>query len=254
MHEKLKDLLLKAGLTEPEVMIYLELLKNPSASKWDMVLRTGIEKNKVYRAFDHLCELKMAKKTDDGIEAMSLDNLVSVLDESHFNTRILANKLRDFSSFIKIPQEAVSEFEIADTQEKIVDKYIMMSQVPYGTNLDFGDLEGFVPVLGGLDPVFKFRENRYNQRAKNVAICTTLGPFTSCMMRKQDMSTFKSNIDLLKVDFKGKWVIFSDTNDYVMFNHFSENEEPTSVVIKSKIVADTQRMQFHQFNKNLEKF
>lgn len=254
MFNKLKSLLTEAGLTEYEIAVYLELLKKPSHTKWDLVSRTGFDKNKVYRAFEHLRELKMIEKDNANIGARSLEHLAKDLEFRQKKTLDVAEKLRKFSSFLKVPTEAVEEFEVITDKERILEKYIMMSEVPQNTCLDFGDLESFVPVVGGMDSVFKFRLNRYGQHAENKAICTTVGPYTSCMARKNDMDRFKSNIELLKIDFKDKWIIFSDTNDYIMYNYCSPQKVPSTVFIKSKVVADVQRAQFDQFYKNIEKF
>ena len=254
MQEELKSLLLEAGLNEAEIIIYLELLNTTTQNKWELVTRTKLDKNKVYRAFDRLAELKMVSQNNNCVEALSLDCLLADLESKKARTQQLVNKIKKFSPFMKIPIEAVSDFQILDTKEKILGKYLKMSEIEYNTCLDFGDLENFVDILGGLEPVFKFRKNRFNQNAKNIAICTNTGPNTSCMMRKQDMESYKSNIDLLNVKFKGQWIIFSDSNDYVMFNNFAKGEEPSSVLVKSKVVADTQRAQFDQFYKNLQNF
>lgn len=248
---QLKNLLIEAGLNEAEVLVYLELLKNSAQSKWELTIRTGLDRNKIYRAFERLTVLKLVSENKSGFEALSLEFFLKDLQNK---AKKLASRIKKFSPFLKIPVEAIEKFEVGDEKNKILEDYIMMSQVKYDTCCDFGDLEGFVPVLGGLDPVFKFRVNRYKQMAKNHAICTTVGPYTACMARKQDMDNFKSNIELLKIDFAGKWIIFSDTNDYVMFNDFSDKENPSSVTIQSKVVADTQRLQFKQFADNLMKF
>lgn len=254
MFNKLKSLLTEAGLSESEVAVYLELLKKPSHTKWDLVARTGFDKNKVYRAFDRLRDLNMIDKIKSQVEALSLEHLAKNLEYSHNKTLDVAERIRKISSFLKVPAEAVEEFEVITDKERILDRYIMMSEVPYNTCLDFGDLESFVPVVGGMAPLFKFRLNRYNQHAKNRAVCTTIGPCTACIARKNDMQRFKSNIEFLKIDFKGKWIIFSDTNDYVMFNYCAPQKIPSTVFIKSKVVADIQRAQFDQFYENVGKF
>lgn len=237
-------MLTESGLNEAEIITYLELLKSPAETRWELISRTGLNRNKLYRACEKLIYIKLIAKTPFGIEALPLDSLV---DEQ-------LKKLKRLRAFHRIPFEAVDEFETADTKEKILEQYIKMSEVKYDTCLDFGDLEGLVPVLGGMDPVFKFRVNRYKQMAQNRAICTTTGPFTACMARKSDMEKFNSNIDTLKINFKGKWIIFSDTSDYVMFNDFSDQENPQSTLIKSKPVANTQRLNFETYYQNLKKF
>lgn len=253
MYKKLKLLLSEAGLAEAEIDVYIELLKKPSQTRWELINRTGLNKNQVYRAFDRLVKFKMIEETNSGIEPLSLDFLLANLESSQIKTYNLVTKLKNFSPFLKIPIEAVNDFQLLDTKEKILDKYMMMSQIKYDTCLDFGDLESFVQVVDGLDNVFKFRANRFNKSAGNKAICTTVGPYTSCMMRKQDLENFKSNIQFLDLKLNNKWIIFSDNNDYVMFNDCSNESSPSSVLVKSKVIADIQRFQFDQFSQFIEK-
>lgn len=244
MYTQLKDLLLQAGLTEAEAAVYLELRKNPAASKWELVERTGFDRNKVYRSFEKLEQLGVVTRECDGVYALSLGGLAAKLDNSP-----LIQKIRAYSPFTKIPMEAVEDFEVLTDHKKMLDRYIMMAEVKYDTCLDFGDLENFVPVLGGVDRVFTFRKNRFRQMAKNIAMCTTGGPYTDCISRKDDLKRYNSNIHHVDIDFGKRWVIFSDTNDYVMFNDFADAKNPTSVMVKSKTVADCQRFMFNQFYK-----
>lgn len=251
---QIRDLLLEAGLTEPEVLVYMELLKQPAQTKWDIVKRTRLNRNHVYRAFERLKGLDMIKNASSGFQAANLNTLAREVEAASRKSRILAQKLRKMTPFLAVPVETVEDFKVLNNKSEILDVYMMMSQLKYDTCLDFGDLERYVPILGGMEPVFKFRENRYNQGAKNRAICTTTGPYTECMLRKNDMNKFQSNIERLNVDYDGKWLIFSDSDDHLMFNDFTDPDAPTGVLVKSKIVADTQRLQFARFYENLEKF
>ena len=254
MLKKLKNLLLEAGLTETEVLVYLELMKEPSDNKWKLIEKTGLNKSKVYRACEKLNDLNMIKNNKHSISAAPLNNFITHLDKEREESKKITNKIKAFIPFVKIPTESISRFDIANNQEQILDLYDMMSSINYDTCLDFGDLENYVDVLGGLEPVFNFRANRFKQNAKNKAICTTLGPYTSCMARKEDLKRFKSNINNLPIKFEGKWMIFSDTSDYVLFNDFTDKSSPNAVLINSKIIADTQRMFFKQFSDNLMNF
>ncbi len=234
-------------------MLYLELIKRPVLYKWELVLRTGFSKSTVYRAFDKLVSLNLICIGKNEIMALSVNNLADHLERSHREMLEVIRELRNFGNMFNFGWQSGDEIEFLSTPEKIVETYMMMSEVPYETCLDFGDLEGYVPVLGGMDPVFKFRENRFGQSAKNWAICTTTGPFTECMLRKKDMNRFQSNIDRVNVNVTGKWIIFSDTNDYVMYNDFVNQENPTAVLVRSKVMADCQRMQFYKLAENLER-
>ncbi len=64
-----------------------------------------------------------------------------------------------------------------------------------------------------------------------------------------DLEKFKNVFDVhTEINFKNRWIIFSDTNDHVLFNDVSEPDYPYSILIKSKIIADIQRMQFNNFS------
>ncbi|NIA01926.1 MAG: hypothetical protein GWP15_00935 [Nitrospirae bacterium] len=252
MHKKLEILLIEAGLNEAEVKVYIELLKQPSQSKWELVNRTGLDKNQVYRAFDRLDALNIVKRNDNRIEPKSLDSLVDSLEFSQQKTQKLIEGMKKFSPLLKIPAEAVADFQVLDSHDEIMDKFFMMSELNCNTCLEFGDLERFIPlVLKNVEQMFKFRKKRYTVSSKNIALCTSNGPFTSCMMRKRDMEKYYSDVHILDIDFKDKWLIFSDTGDYVMFNYFTDENKISSVLVKSKIIADAQRSQFDYFQKNL---
>lgn len=255
MYKALKTLLIEAGLNEAEVKVYLELLKEPSQSKWELVGRTGLDKNQVYRAFDGLNALKMIKKNVEGIEPQSLDGLVGNLESSEQKTRKLVDRMKKFSPFLKIPTEGVAEFQVLETHDEIMEKFFMMSEIDYHTCLDFGDLERFIPlVLKDVEQMFRFRKIRHSKSSKNIALCTNNGPFTSCMMRKRDLEKYHSNVHILNIGFKNKWLIFSDTGNHVMFNYFTDENKISSVLVNSKIVADSQRSQFKHFQDNLHMY
>jgi sugar-specific transcriptional regulator TrmB len=253
MHKKLETLLIEAGLSETEAKIYLELLNKPSQNKWELVNRTGFDKNQVYRAFEKLKKLNMIIKGEDGIEPLTLDSLIEELEILQHKTQKLAEKLKNFSPFLKIPTETVSDFQVLTSHNEIMDKFFMMSELGCNICLDFGDLEKFISVvLKNVEEMFEFRKKRHSNNSKNIALCTNDGPYTSCMMRKKDMKKYKSDVHILNIDFKDKWIIFSDTGDYVMFNYFADENNISSVLVKSKIIADSQRTQFNHFQKILQ--
>lgn len=254
INKELQKILIQAGLSDAEALLYLELLKSSAQSKWELVNRTRLGKNKVYRAYDRLSSIKMVEKNTSGHHAMPLSKLIEELQNAKKETTEMISKLKGLSHFTKIPLESLDSIEIATTPAQIAEQYLKMSEMPYETNLDFGDLEGLVPILGGIHVPFKFRANRFKQNASNLAICTTYGPFTSCMTRSQDMTKYKSIIQTLNIDFKGVKVVFSDTGDHVMFSQFQDPENPVSLIIKSPAVAAIQRLQFDQFYKNVKKF
>jgi hypothetical protein len=244
---QISSLLLKAGLSEAEIAVYLQLLKKPADTKWQLVLSTCLDKNKVYRACEKLRTLGLISQTAKSIKACPLQTLIDKLHQDSQDNTALIHQLKQIYPLLSIPSEAISSIKLSTTQDQILEDYQKMSQISYDTCLDFGDLEGFVKVLGGMDPVFTFRKNRFKQKAKNIAICTTTGPFTSCMARKTDQEKFQSKIKKRLTSFIGKWIIFSDSDDHLMINDFSNPGSPISLTIRSKLLADSQRLLFAQF-------
>ena len=246
--------LLEAGLTESEAMIYVELLKAPAQTKWEVVERTGLARNKVYRSFEKLKHLDMIDLNySDGIRVKSLKRLVSDLKKSSRKSGRLSNKIKNLSPYLGMEEEIVKGIEIIDDSERLNEVYLMMSEIPYDTVLDFGDFERFVPMLDGdMHSVFKFRELRAKHADCNT-ICTTDGPMTRCVARKSALKEFNTKMDICDLDFKDKWIIFSDTNDHVLFNDMPDKENQHSVLVHSKIIADTQRSHFKHFSQMLEK-
>jgi len=244
---KLKGLLLESGLSEIETAVYLELFKGPAVSSWELVGRTGMSKTSVYRALDRLRALKMLTEDNDGIRAASLKALVADLRAKERKTGKLADSIKSIAPFLSAPKDSIEEIEHLYTQEQIADAYLSMAQGKYDTNLDFGDFENFVQIFGGIDIPHKFRDYRV-KHAGHQAICTTFGPNTAVFCTRDSEKKFKNKVNCMNIDYKNQFIIFSDTGDYVLFNEFSDNDNPSSVLIKSRAVADAQRMQFDIFS------
>ena len=254
MKKELSKYLLKAGLSFAEAAVYMELLKAPAQTKWEVVKRTGLDRNKVYRSFEKLDELKLVDLTNsDGIKVKSLKSLVNNLKTSSRKAGNLAKKLHNLSPYLGIKDDSVQDFEMIYDQERLKEVYIMMSELKYDTVLDFGDFESFVPLIGDeLSPAIKFRDIR-SKHADCKTICTTDGPFTRCIGRDSTLEEFRSKMAICDMSFKDKWIIFSDTSDYVLFNDMTDKEDAHSVLVRSKTIADVQRMQFSHFSHMLEK-
>jgi len=252
VHRNLQNLLVEAGLSEAEVMVYIDLIKTPSQNGWELVKRTGLSKSSVYRAIDKLQNLNLIQKKDDGIYPLSLKCFLADLDTKERKIGRLAYKLRQIAPFLSAPHDYVEKFDQFYTEDQVKEAYIFMSELDYHTNLDFGDFESFVPRIGGMDIAKKFRDNRV-KHAKHHAICTTFGPYTSYFSTKESAKFFKNKVDLLNSNIRNRFIIFSDNRDYVLYNDVDDEDRITSVLVKSKPIADAQRAQFQAFSQLIGK-
>lgn len=246
IYTKLRDLLHEAGLGETEVETYIEILKKPAETIWELVTRTGFSKSVIYRSFEKLKKLKMVEKEGNVIRACSLKVLVAELVKSERKLRRVAHLIKNIAPFLRAPRESIDELETFYTQDQIADTYVDMSLQDFDVSLDFGDFEHYVPVVGGINPVHKFRVNRL-KHATNHAVCTSYGPYTALFCTPEAKTIFKNTVDIVNTDFKGNFIVFSDRNDYVMFNNFTDPENPTAVLVKSKTIADMQRANLKSF-------
>ncbi len=251
IHDKLKNLLLKAGLSENEVAVYIELLQKPVQTVWELVGRTGLSKNAVYRAVARLQKLKMVEKTSDGLRALSLKNFVADLTHCERKLGKLAYQLQQVAPFLRVPHEAIEEFETFQTPDQIAEAYLFMAEQDFDVNFDFGDFESFIPKIGGVSLGMQFRITRA-KRAKAHAICTTSGPHASYFSTSEQEKKFQCKVDFLKLNFDNRFIICSDRGDYVMFNKV-EGDDVSATLVKSKMIADIQRLQFQNFSQQIGK-
>ena len=247
IHSKLRDLLLDSGLSEAEAITYIELLKKPVETAWDLVSRTKLTKSTVYRAINRLELLKLIERTNEGIKALSLKSLVADLKTTERKLRKTAYKIQQLAPFLNAPHEAIEDLQHLYTTDQMIEAYLFMSELDYEKNLEYGDFESFAPVIGGLSILTKFRDNRV-KHASHKAICTSFGPYTKYFCTKEAEKKYKNSVKLLNLDLNNKWILFSDTNDYVLFNDLSDQEYPSSLLIKSKVIADVQRSQFQNYS------
>jgi len=244
IHQKLQSLLLEAGLSETDNLVYIELLKHPAETPFALVKRTGLPKTTVYRSIDRLSHLKMLARDEKGIlKALSPKNLVAELQKSRRRLGKIANQLKEISPYLKTPAEEIEAFETYHTPDQIKEAYLFMSETPYSTNLDFGDFESFIPLIGGIETGNKFRANRV-KHADHTAICTTFGEYTKYYSTRESEKKFKNRVKLLNSDLKNTFIIFADNSDYVLFNNTDDAENPHATLVKSKPIADFQRKQF----------
>lgn len=248
LYSKLHALLLESGLGEAEALTYIELLKKPADTVWDLAKRVGISKSTVYRAFEKLQQMKMVEKSGRGIRALSLKDLVLNLNKRVRKADKLVDKIKRVAPFLRAPEDSIKEFEILCIAEDIAEAYLFMSELRYDTNLDFGDFENFIPTIGGINIALKFRQSRL-KHASHRAITTTFGPQTAHFCTREAEQKYKNKIDVLDLDFGKNFVIFSDTSDWVLFNEFEDPGYPSSVLVRSKAIADVQRKNFRGFSR-----
>ncbi|MDD5041188.1 MAG: helix-turn-helix domain-containing protein [Candidatus Peribacteraceae bacterium] len=250
LNSTLAPLLADVGLSEAEITLYLELLREPAENIFSLVSRTGLSKSSAYRAFDKLRHLHAVKHGRDGISVRSLTYLVAELQKKERGLRKSILKLKHAAPFLHAGRDDTEVFETLHTPSQLHDAYLFMSDIDYETNFDFGDFESFIPLIGGVETGDEFRKNRL-KHAQHRAICTTFGPSTEHFCTREATNRFRTRIDILNIDFRNRFIIFSDTNDYVLFANVCDRENPYGVLVKSRSIADAQRVQYNAHSQRI---
>ncbi|MDP3976031.1 MAG: helix-turn-helix domain-containing protein [bacterium] len=252
MQKKLYHLLLQAGLSEADTAVYLELLKCPAITKWELVGRTRLNRNTVYRAFDKLEQLKMIKRVEQVYKANTLSGLVAELYRQRRNKGKLAQRIEAIAPYLRMPSEAIQDIQTLITIEQIQEAFLEGAQRKFDWSLDFGDLENFAPHVGGLRLPIEFQKRRA-RHARAKAIMTTFGKITEYFCTRESKQDYQNTILRLPMSYQYQLVDFDSDTDYVLFHQFQPGKDLTSVLIKSRLVADFQRAQFRSFSQLLEK-
>lgn len=251
---ELKKLLSESGLSENEICLYLELLDKPAENIWQLLQRTKLSKSTAYRAFDKLQNLKLVIRENGLIKAASLKSLIAELKTSQRNLGKLAYKIQKVAPFLKFPKEAIETFDQLYTKNQIIEAYLFMAEQNFNVSLDFGDFDNFISLLNNdLTYPYKFRDTRIKKGAINKAICTNAGPITALFCTLEAKNKYKNFVECSKIDFKNRFIVFSDASDYVLFNNFEDQENPSSVLVKSKTIANIQRVQFLNISREFGK-
>lgn len=248
--QKISDLLLATGLSESEVLIYQELLKKPVRFVYELVARTGLSKSSVYRAVDQLRELKMIQEHDDGISPASLRSLVSHVEHQQRKLGKTVQNIRSTLPFLHLPDESVTSLSTFYSHDYIADAFLLMAEQSYDVNLDFGDFEGFLPLIGGLPIGQKFQDAR-KKHAKSRAICTTTGPLTEYYCNDEQKEVLRNHVSIMPILFKNRFVIFSDTGRHVLYVTFEDPDDLSATLVESRIVADIERERWRHFSQFL---
>ncbi|MDD5074288.1 MAG: helix-turn-helix domain-containing protein [Candidatus Peribacteraceae bacterium] len=241
------SLLLDCGFSEAEVRVYQELLKNPAATIWDLVKRTGLSKSSTYRAFDRLHALQAVENSEKGIRARSLKHVVAEMQKQERSLRKNILKLKEIAPYLHAAGSESDGFETCYTPDQIRDAYLYMAQTNYGTNIDFGDFENLVPIIGGLDVPIAFRRDRM-KHATHRAICTTFGPFTDHFCTREAAKKFHSHTNIFDFNFTHHFIVFSDTGNEVLYAHFRDPKHPYAILVNSRTIADAERARFQIFS------
>ncbi|MBU1151848.1 hypothetical protein KJ632_03425 [Patescibacteria group bacterium] len=152
LNRKLKQILGNSGLSEDEIAFYLNILKNPNSTIYDLSKRTAIPKDRGYRITEKLIDEKLINAEGNRQKRLTaaklngyIDGLMSQGREFYKN----AERLREIKPFLKIMENSEENQSIETfSEEEIGEKFVDLSYLNWDKILSYGNFEMGIEKMG----------------------------------------------------------------------------------------------------------
>lgn len=249
LKEGIKNLLLKAALSEDEILFYITLLSNQGKSIYEIGRKSGLSKNKAYRTFTNLYERKIIGYTGSGqfkyVFTTSLEPLTKELDRQ---TRLLGRTSENLKRIERLIPYLNSKNEEASIEilegDNIKQNYFDILDEDWGTVLACGNFDMFCEELG-FENEKKFINNRVKKGKKAKGIFSTIGMYVNDVTSR-DQNELRKSVFIQDPKLENTWLYAYDKSNTTSIWSKDENGDFQGVVIKNKAVADLHKTIFER--------
>ena len=240
LRDNIKNLLIKAGLSEDEILFYVTLLSNQGKSIYEVGKKAGISKNKAYKAFSNLHERKVVGYTGSGqfkyVFPTSLEPLTTELDRRRRTLGRTSDNLKKIDKLIPYlnTKESDASIEILEGED-IHQDYFDLLDMEWDTVFAYGDFDMFCEEVG-FENEKKFIRNRVKKGKKAKGIFNSTGAYTKDVTGR-DANELRKSIITEDENFKNIWVYMYDKSNLTSIWTKDENDNFQGIVIKNKAVS-----------------
>lgn len=196
--EKLKGLLVKAGLSEAEILFYLAALKNPGSSIYKLARQAKLSKNQAYRVYTRLSELGILMSPESAwkkkINPVPLYNFSENLKKKSRRMFKTAEGLRLVTPLLDLMNEkmATRSIQMVEGQE-MVESYLDLIDFDWDRILAYGTYDMFMKEFSG-EAEKRFIRNRVKKGKRATGIFANPGPYTREVVKfnEQDLRESRS--------------------------------------------------------------
>jgi len=249
LRESIKNLLIKAGLSEDEMLFYITLLGNQGKSIYEVGKKASLSKNKAYKAFSDLYERKVVGYTGSGqfkyIFPTSLEPLTTELDRQRRTLGRTSDNLKKIDKLIPYLNSKDSDASIEILEgENIHQDYFDLLDMEWDTVFAYGNFDMFCEEFG-LENEKKFIRNRVKKGRKAKGIFNTAGVYTMDVTSR-NANELRKSVITEDENFKNIWVYMYDKSDITSIWTKDENENFQGIVIKNKSVSTLHKNLFEK--------
>lgn len=185
---KLKLALSNSGLSDEEIAFYIEVLKKPNNSIFDVAQKAHIGKDRAYKIYDLLEQKGLLAGSEEGkykkIHACSLQGYLEELyrkGRQFYQAADRLKEVRPFLSFVNTKEE--SSLAKALNAENLPSDWVDFAGMDWEKVLVYGNFEMIIDVMGR-DPDIDFMKIRMKRGKEALPILSTVGPYTMELARR----------------------------------------------------------------------
>lgn len=240
LRDNIKNLLIKAGLSEDEILFYVTLLGNQGKSIYEVGKKSGLSKNKAYKAFSELYERKVVGYTGNGqfkyVFPTSLGPLTNELDRRRRTLGRTSDNLKKIDKLIPYlnAKESDASIEILEGED-IHQDYFDLLDMEWDTVFAYGDFDMFCEELG-FENEKRFIRNRVKKGRKAKGIFNSIGAYTKDVTSR-NANELRKSVIIEDETLKNIWVYMYDKSNLTSIWARDENNNFQGVVIKNKAVS-----------------
>lgn len=238
----LRKLLLKAGLSNPAVELYLSVERGVSFS--EALEKLGFSKSSLYRACDELLSLDLIENVDtEGwklqLEKKNFTKLIGNLRNEGRKNKRLINLLESYDNALFKSFFRMGEMELLN-EEETYERYLQLGGLDWHSMLAYGNWEDLNNEERNMVAVEKkFIDQRMKKGAKAFVVVTKQGEFTEQIVDFSDLDTKeRRKTNNFKENIGPYWLNVFEGNDYLHLWFQSRQGELSSMFLESRPVAD----------------
>lgn len=248
---KLKIALADSGLHDEEIGFYVNVLKHPKSTVFDVAKRSGIPKDRAYKICDLLSEkgllISDLKRKHRKLEFAPLKNFIDDLcrkGRKYYRTADSLKQVTPFLSFLNVPHTkgSIENFSI----EQFVDHYMDLSYVNWETILAYGNFEMIYDAVGA-DADKEFVKKRMARGKKAYPLLSSPGPYTWELVNNDKKEMRKSKI-IHSDKLSDSMVFLMPDKNLVSFWVKDENGFLKGACIENPLVSKLHEQIYHYFD------
>lgn len=247
---KLKEALISSGLSEEEMLFYLNVLKNPNSSIYETAKKSKIPKDKAYQIAELLEEKDLITSNSEGkykkLKSASLKNYIEKIKNHGRKLERTADTLKEINPYLSIiglPDQKIS-FKTYKNEE-LAEQFLDLSYLNWDYVLAYGSYDVFLQFVP-IETDKQFVKTRVKKGKKCFPIIANPGEY-SFEIARNDKNEIRKTRMFYDEKLKNYFIILLPETNKVSFWVNNEDGTASGAIIDSPILSQIHKNLYHHF-------